>query len=47
MYLKDAPPQPGMPPLSEKDLNSVMHVALPILGGTIIMGTDMLESMGT
>ena len=46
MYLKDAPPQPGMPPLSEKDLNSVMHVALPILGGTIIMGTDMLESMG-
>jgi PhnB protein len=46
MYLKDAPPQPGMPALSEKDLNSVMHVALPILGGTVIMGTDMLESMG-
>ena len=46
MYLKDAPPQPGMPPLSGKDANSVMHVALPILGGTVIMGTDMLESMG-
>jgi PhnB protein len=46
MYLKDAPPQPGGPKLSEKDLNSVMHVALPILGGTVIMGTDMLESMG-
>jgi PhnB protein len=46
MRLKDAPPQPGIPPLSEKDANSVMHVSLPILGGTLIMGTDMLESMG-
>ena len=46
MRLKDAPPYPGMPPLSEKDANSVMHVSLPILGGTLIMGTDMLESMG-
>ena len=44
--MKDAPSQPGMPPLSEKDANSVMHVSLPILGGTHIMGTDMLESMG-
>jgi PhnB protein len=46
MYMKDVPAQPGMPPMSEKDANSVMHVSLPILGGTIIMGTDMLESMG-
>jgi PhnB protein len=46
MYMKDVPAQPGMPPLSEKDANSVMHVSLPILGGTVIMGTDMLESMG-
>ena len=46
MKIKDAPPQPGGPQLSEKDLNSVMHVALPITGGTVIMGTDMLESMG-
>jgi PhnB protein len=46
MYIKDMPAQEGMPKLSEKDLNSVMHVALPILGGTVIMGTDMLESMG-
>ena len=44
--MKDNPPMPGMPPLSEKEANSVMNVALPILGGTIIMGTDMLESMG-
>ena len=46
MYMKDAPPRPAMPSLSEKELNSVMHVTLPILGGTAIMGTDMLESMG-
>jgi PhnB protein len=46
MYMKDMPAQPGMPPLSEKDANSVMHVALPILAGTLLMGTDMLESMG-
>ena len=46
MRMKDIPPQPGMPPLSEKDANSVMHVSLPILGGTHIMGTDILESMG-
>jgi PhnB protein len=46
MRMKDIPAQPGMPKLSEKDANSVMHVSLPILGGTHIMGTDMLESMG-
>jgi PhnB protein len=46
MYQKDAPPREGMPPLSEDERNKVMHVSLPILGGTIIMGTDMLESMG-
>src|SRR5262249_15395266 len=46
MLMKDMPPAEGMPKLSEKELNSVMHVSLPILGGTVIMGTDMLESMG-
>ena len=46
MKMKDAPPQPGMPPLPEKEANAVMHVALPILNGTLIMGTDALESMG-
>jgi PhnB protein len=46
MRISDAPPHPGMPQLSEKELKSVMHVALPVLGGTVIMGTDMLESMG-
>ena len=46
MYMKDMPPRPDMPPLSEKDANSVMHVSLPILAGTLLMGTDMLESLG-
>lgn len=46
MYMKDVPMPEGTPELSEKDKNAVMHAALPILGGTVIMGTDMLESMG-
>lgn len=46
MYMKDIPSQPGMPPVAENDKNKVMHVCLPILGGTQLMGTDMLESMG-
>lgn len=46
MYMKDVPTQEGQPPLSEEDGNKVMHVCMPILGGTQIMATDMLESMG-
>lgn len=46
MRMGDMPTQPGMPFLSETDKTKVMHVALPILGGTQIMATDMLESMG-
>ncbi|GAC1598935.1 MAG: VOC family protein [Chitinophagaceae bacterium] len=46
MYNRDVPASPGMPPFSEADAGKVMHVSLPILGGTVIMGTDMLESMG-
>lgn len=46
MRMKDIPQQDGMPPLSEAEKNKVMHVALPILGGTELMATDMLESMG-
>lgn len=43
MRMKDIP---GGPELSDVEKNKVMHVALPILGGTQIMATDMLESMG-
>ena len=43
---RDVPPQEGAPALSEEDKNLVMHVALPILGGHMLMGTDAPESMG-
>ena len=46
MRMSDIPAQPGMPPLPEAEKNRVMHVALPILGGTKLMATDTLESMG-
>ncbi len=46
MRIKDIPADPNAPKFSEKDLNCVMHVALPIVGGTQLMATDMLESMG-
>ena len=40
------PPAEGQPPMAEADKNLVMHVALPILGGHVLMGTDASESMG-
>ncbi|WP_111306826.1 VOC family protein [Confluentibacter sediminis] len=46
MRMGNLPPDPNGPKLSESDKNAVMHVALPIIGGTELMGTDMLESMG-
>ena len=46
MRMGDMPAQPGMPALSETDKTKVMHVALPILDGTQLMATDMLEGMG-
>jgi PhnB protein len=42
----DMPPREGAPALSESEKKKVMHVSLPILGGTLIMATDMLEGMG-
>jgi PhnB protein len=46
MYMRDVPADPSQPPLSEHEQNAVMHVELPILGGGVIMGTDLLESHG-
>jgi PhnB protein len=37
---------PGPVPLSEDESSKVLNVALPILNGHVIMGTDMLASMG-
>jgi len=42
----DGPPNPGQPPLSEADAKLIIHVALPILGGHVLMGTDAPDSMG-
>jgi PhnB protein len=46
MRFKDMPPNDKAPALAETDKNKVMHVSLPILDGTQIMGTDVLETMG-
>ena len=43
---RDIPPSENMPPLPEEDKNLVMHVALPIMNGHLLMGTDAPESMG-
>ena len=42
----DMPPGPGGPELTEAELGMIMHIELPILAGHVLMGTDMLESMG-
>ena len=42
----DIPSSENMPPVAEADKKLVMHVALPILGGHVLMGTDASESMG-
>lgn len=46
MYVRDIPKMEGMPEIPENELDKIMHIALPILGGTILMGTDSLECMG-
>lgn len=45
-YMKDVPADPSMPPLSDAEKDMVMHVSLPITAGHVLMGTDMLKSMG-
>ena len=42
----DMPPQDGMPPMDEAAKNLVLHVALPITDGHMLMGSDAPESMG-
>lgn len=46
MRFRDIPPHPGQEPVAEADLDLVMHIELPILGGHMLMGTDAPESMG-
>ena len=42
----DVPNLPGEVVLSESDKQKLMHVALPIGKGNILMATDILESLG-
>ncbi len=42
----DIPASEDLPPLPDSDKNLVMNIALPILGGHVLMGTDAPESMG-
>jgi PhnB protein len=42
----DTASPPGQPPMPEADKSLVIHIALPILGGHVLMGTDAPESMG-
>jgi PhnB protein len=46
MRFQDGPPCPGQPPMTDADKNLVMHVALPTLGGHLLLGSDCPESMG-
>lgn len=43
---KDGPGSPDGKPMPAANANLVMHVALPILGGHVLMGTDSPESTG-
>jgi len=42
----DMPPAEGQPELPENEKNLVLHVGLPILGGHLLMGSDVPPSMG-
>ncbi|MCI1752315.1 MAG: VOC family protein [Flavobacteriales bacterium] len=45
--MSSVPPQPGQPALAEAEQNLIMHMALPILGGHVLMGTDTSAIMGS
>ncbi|MBK9422201.1 MAG: VOC family protein [Flavobacteriales bacterium] len=40
------PGMEGQPPMSEADKALIMHIALPILGGHKLVGTDVLDRLG-
>src|SRR5437870_4484971 len=47
MRFRDLPPEAGHPPVSAEQANKVIRVALPILGGHVILGNDAPEFLGT
>ncbi len=46
MRMGDMPSGPDGPQLSAAEQRMIAHIELPILAGHVLMGTDMLESMG-
>ena len=46
MTMGDVPSDPTMPKVPEDERHLVMHAELSILGGHVLMATDMLASMG-
>jgi PhnB protein len=42
----NVPLEEGQAPLPDSEKNLVMHVSLPILGGHLLMGTDVPDSFG-
>lgn len=46
MRMADVPRQPGQSELPEDEQHALIHIEVEILGGTVLMGTDMLRSMG-
>jgi len=46
MRMGDMPADPSAPELSDAEKRMIMHIELPILGGHVLMATDMLPSMG-
>jgi PhnB protein len=42
----EVPPSPEGPAIADADKNLVMHIALKLPGGVLLMGTDAPESMG-
>jgi PhnB protein len=46
LRMGDIPADPNALPMAEGDRQKVMHAELPILGGHVIMATDLVESMG-
>jgi len=46
MRFSDGSSCPGRSPLFEADRRLIMHIAQPILGGHVLIGTDAPKSMG-
>jgi len=44
--MEDIPAAPGMPEVPDAEKKLIAHMELPILAGHMLMGTDMVESMG-